>query len=177
VRRPAVSVPRGAVAQSIGLLLGIVVLGQLASGDAYWVGLITTGTILYILAASLNMVFGYAGLFALGQQGLYAIGAYASVVVGIHLASLPWIVDVVAGVSAAGLMGFLDDRLWGRRPGRPDRVDQRHRGSGWSPERAVRQPVRSLRVARLAGVPMDCGGRSRIDVPGECLDDQLAART
>ena len=63
-------------------------LGQFASGDPYWVGLITTGTILYILAASLNLVFGYAGLFALGQQGLYAVGAYVSVIVGIHVTSL-----------------------------------------------------------------------------------------
>ncbi|MFZ0972351.1 MAG: branched-chain amino acid ABC transporter ATP-binding protein/permease [Solirubrobacteraceae bacterium] len=100
-------VARGPVAQSLGLLLGIIVLGQFASGDPYWVGLITTGTILYILAASLNLVFGYAGLFALGQQGLYAVGAYVSVVVGIHVTSLPWIVDVLAGVVGAGLVGFV----------------------------------------------------------------------
>ncbi len=101
------AVARGPVAQSLGLLLGIIVLGQFASGDPYWVGLITTGTILYILAASLNLVFGYAGLFALGQQGLYAVGAYVSVVVGIHVTSLPWILDVLAGVAGAGLVGFL----------------------------------------------------------------------
>jgi branched-chain amino acid transport system permease protein len=98
---------RGPVVESIGLLLGVVVLGQIASGDPYWVGLITTGTILYILAASLNLVFGYAGLFALGQQGLYAIGAYVTVIVGIHVTSLPWTVDVLAGVLGAALAGFL----------------------------------------------------------------------
>jgi branched-chain amino acid transport system permease protein len=107
MRRPSGAAVRGPVGQSLGLLVAIVIVGQFASGDPYWVGLITTGTILYILAASLNLLFGYAGLFALGQQGLYAIGAYVSVIVGIHVAHLPWILDVLAAVLGAGLVGFL----------------------------------------------------------------------
>jgi len=107
VKRPWASLARGPVVQSAGLLVGIIILGQFASGDPYWVGLITTGTILYILAASLNLLFGYAGLFALGQQGLYAVGAYLSVIIGIHLSSLPWIVDVIGAVLGSGLIGFL----------------------------------------------------------------------
>ena len=131
--------------QSAGLLLGIVILGQFASGDPYWVGLITTATILYILAASLNLLFGFAGLFALGQQGLYAVGAYLSTIIGIHLTSLPWILYVIGGVLGSGsdrlparapdrasprrVSRARDDRLRCRRAGRADRMDRRHRGS------------------------------------------------
>jgi len=93
--------------QALGLLAGVVILGQLASGDPYWIGLFTTGAILYIVAASLDLLFGCAGLFSLGQQGLYAVGAYASVLVGVHVTSLPWIVDVLAAMAITAVIGFL----------------------------------------------------------------------
>lgn len=97
----------GPLVQAVALLIVVVVLGAAFANSAYWLGLITTATILYILAASLNLLFGYAGLFALGQQGLYAAGAYLSVIVGVHVSSLPWIVDVIAAVVGSGVIGFL----------------------------------------------------------------------
>jgi branched-chain amino acid transport system permease protein len=97
----------GSFLQSLGLLALIVILGQCASGNPYWVGLFTTATILYILAASLNLVLGYSGLFSLGQQAFYAIGAYVSVLIGIHVTGLPWVVTVLGAAIASGIVGFL----------------------------------------------------------------------
>ncbi|ALJ21864.1 branched-chain amino acid ABC transporter ATP-binding protein/permease [Microbacterium sp. No. 7] len=57
----------------------IVAVVLLSSGDGYVRHLATAGAIAYILTASFNLVFGYAGIFSLAQVALYGVGAYASV--------------------------------------------------------------------------------------------------
>jgi len=46
----------------------------------YWQMVIMAGSILVISAQGLNMKYGYAGLFAIGQAAFYGIGDRKSVV-------------------------------------------------------------------------------------------------
>ncbi len=99
LRSPALRVVLGAIV--------FVLVGLAMNGDAYYLGLFTVGTLTYILAVSLNLLLGYAGLFALAQQALYGVGAYAIVIVGTRVDSLPWIVCLIVAMAAAALSGLL----------------------------------------------------------------------
>ena len=59
-----------------------------------------------ILAAGLNLINGYTGQFSLGHAGFMAVGAYVSAIVTMKL-GLPFIVAIMAGACAAGLLGLL----------------------------------------------------------------------
>ena len=65
------------------LIVGIVVQLAFTQGwlNEYWQGVLMAGTILAISALGLNMKYGYAGLFAIGQAAFYGIGAYSSALV------------------------------------------------------------------------------------------------
>ena len=74
-------------------------------GGGYLFQVATTTLIFIILASSLNLVTGTAGLLSLGHAGFYGIGAYAAALLSTRLglsflATLP-----LAGV-AAGAMAF-----------------------------------------------------------------------
>lgn len=69
-----------------------------------------------VLAASLNLVTGYAGMFSLGHHGFYAVGAYAAgwavtvagkVVPGSAAGWGVFLASAVVAVVAGGLAGFL----------------------------------------------------------------------
>ena len=94
----------------VRMLLGaavFVVVGLAMNGNSYYLGLLTVGTFTYILAVSLNLLLGYAGLFALAQQALYGVGAYLIVIVGTKVQSLPWIVCLLIAMLAAAVAGLL----------------------------------------------------------------------
>ena len=59
-----------------------------------------------ILAASLNLINGFTGQFSIGHAGFMAIGAYVSAVLTVKF-SMPFIVAIVGGAAAAGVLGFL----------------------------------------------------------------------
>jgi branched-chain amino acid transport system permease protein len=59
-----------------------------------------------ILASSLNLINGITGQFSLGHAGFMAIGAYMSAVFTMFLHA-PFIVSLLAGGIAAGILGFL----------------------------------------------------------------------
>ena len=59
-----------------------------------------------IFAAGLNLINGYTGQFSLGHAGFMAVGAYVSAIVTMKL-GLPFIVAIMAGACAAGLLGLL----------------------------------------------------------------------
>ena len=59
-----------------------------------------------ILAVSLNVATGYLGQLPLGHAGFMAVGAYVSAIVTMKL-GLPFIVAIMAGACAAGLLGLL----------------------------------------------------------------------
>ncbi len=63
--------------------VGVVVQLVFTQGwlNEYWQRVFIAGTILAISALGLNMKYGYAGLFAIGQAAFYGIGAYTSALV------------------------------------------------------------------------------------------------
>ena len=69
-----------------------------------------------ILAVSLNLLVGYAGIFSLAHAAVYGIGAYASALVALKLGMGFWgglIVAAVAGACAAALVGIPSLRVAG----------------------------------------------------------------
>jgi len=59
-----------------------------------------------ILAVSLNLILGYAGLFSVGHGAFYGIGAYTGAILATKLL-FPFWGEILAGACIAGLFGFL----------------------------------------------------------------------
>jgi ABC-type branched-subunit amino acid transport system permease subunit len=66
--------PLGAVAAAIVLLLSL----PLLTGSNYFIGIAISGLIFLTAAASLNLVYGYAGLLSFAQLGFWGVGGYCS---------------------------------------------------------------------------------------------------
>jgi len=69
-----------------------------------------------ILAVSLNLLVGYAGIFSLAHAAVYGIGAYASALVALKLGLGFWgglLVAAVVGACAAALVGIPSLRVAG----------------------------------------------------------------
>lgn len=69
-----------------------------------------------ILAVSLNLLVGYAGIFSLAHAAVYGIGAYASALAALKLGLGFWgglVVAAVAGACAAALVGIPSLRVAG----------------------------------------------------------------
>jgi ABC-type branched-subunit amino acid transport system permease subunit len=64
----------GAVAVAIVLLLSL----PLLTGSNYFIGVAISGLIFLTAAASLNLVYGYAGLLSFAQLGFWGVGGYCS---------------------------------------------------------------------------------------------------
>jgi ABC-type branched-subunit amino acid transport system ATPase component/ABC-type branched-subunit amino acid transport system permease subunit len=83
----------------IGLVL-LVLWPQIAPtfGDqaSYYVGTVLTAAILTMLAISLNLAMGYAGLLSFLHTGFLAVGGYASAIVMLRLGWNPWVSILVA---------------------------------------------------------------------------------
>lgn len=59
-----------------------------------------------ILVSSLNLINGFAGQFSIGHAGFMAVGAYLGAVLTVKL-HLPFLVAILGGALAAGMLGFL----------------------------------------------------------------------
>jgi branched-chain amino acid transport system permease protein len=59
-----------------------------------------------ILALSLNLLLGYAGLFSVGHGAFYGIGAYAAAILATQL-GFPFWGEILAAACIAGLCGFV----------------------------------------------------------------------
>lgn len=81
-------------------------IGPVELGNAYYLHILTLIGINVILVASLNLVNGYLGEFAIGHAGFLAVGAYASSVVTL-LFHQPFWVALPVGIAAAGAAGYL----------------------------------------------------------------------
>jgi ABC-type branched-subunit amino acid transport system ATPase component/ABC-type branched-subunit amino acid transport system permease subunit len=77
-----------------------VVLGLAAGDNGFWIRLVTSAAILYILVGSYNIIFGYAGLFNLAHVAIYGVGAYASVILEARLGWSFWLSLVAASLIA-----------------------------------------------------------------------------
>jgi len=83
---------------------------------AYFAHYLVMVGIYTILAVSLNLLVGYAGIFSLAHAAVYGIGAYASALVALKLGMGFWgglIVAAVAGACAAALVGIPSLRVAG----------------------------------------------------------------
>jgi branched-chain amino acid transport system permease protein len=59
-----------------------------------------------ILAVSLNLITGYAGLLSIGHAAFYGIGAYAAALLALNLNS-PFLINILCAVILSGLLGVL----------------------------------------------------------------------
>ncbi|WP_312560594.1 branched-chain amino acid ABC transporter permease [Anaerospora sp.] len=72
----------------------------------FWVLNIILICINIILVTSLNLINGFTGQFSIGHAGFMAVGAYLAAVCTVKL-QLPFIVAILAGAVAAGILGFV----------------------------------------------------------------------
>jgi branched-chain amino acid transport system permease protein len=79
----------------------------LASPSTYVMRLVNMALIMSLLAISLNIVLGYAGLISLGHAGLFGIGAYAAALLTTGRSGALFVPAFLAAVAAGGLAGFL----------------------------------------------------------------------
>lgn len=77
-----------------------------AIGGAYLFQIASTALIFIILATSLNLVTGTAGLLSLGHAGFYGIGAYVAAILSTRL-ELPFLITLPAAGLVAGAIGVL----------------------------------------------------------------------
>jgi branched-chain amino acid transport system permease protein len=59
-----------------------------------------------ILAESLNLIVGYAGLLSIAHAAFYGVGAYVAALMALKLGS-PFIVNIICAVVISGLLGGL----------------------------------------------------------------------
>lgn len=91
----------------IGLLV-VLVVGLVASTDPFWTYLVTSAAVAYVLTASFNLLYGYAGIFSLAHVAIYGIGAYAAVLLEMR-AGFPFLLATVVAMGVTALVGAL---LW-----------------------------------------------------------------
>lgn len=60
------------------IIVVVQVLISLKVLSAFWTTLLMISSVISIVAIGLNLIYGFNGLFSLGQWGFYAIGAYAA---------------------------------------------------------------------------------------------------
>jgi len=88
------------------LLFGSFAVLPLFLKDAYYLRILIFIGIYIILALSLNLINGYAGLFSIGHAAFYGIGAYSSALLTLRL-GVPFIAALPLSGMIAGFFGFL----------------------------------------------------------------------
>lgn len=86
--------------------LALVVLALPLVVGGYHLHLLVMAAIFTILAVSLGMVIGYAGLLSLGHAAFFGIGAYTSALLFLHYGVPMWL-GMVAGAVLCALVAFL----------------------------------------------------------------------
>lgn len=96
--------------------LFVVVLGLVAGDNAFWIRVVTSAAILYILVGAYNIIFGYAGLFSLAHVVLYSLGGYGSVILEDRAGMSFWVavpVSMAITTVVALLLAYPTARLGG----------------------------------------------------------------
>ncbi|MRR33880.1 branched-chain amino acid ABC transporter permease [bacterium] len=101
---------RNVAIATLVLAAALQLLGSMGLFNQYYLHILAVIGMNVILVASLNLVNGYLGEFALGHAGFMAVGAYTAALIAMNLqlpAVLRMPVSLVGGVAAAGLIGYL----------------------------------------------------------------------
>jgi len=90
---------------NLWLVLGLVLLlaGLMAYGSSYFNQIAITTMIFVILAASLNLITGSAGLLSLGHAAFFGVGAYAAALLSTRLGWPFWLTLPAAGAISAAV--------------------------------------------------------------------------
>ena len=94
--------PRRLALAASGLVL---VVAPFALGEGYELHLLIIAAIFTVLASSLSLVVGYAGLLSLGHAAFFGLGAYTSALLFLNFAIPMW-GGLVAAALAGALMAF-----------------------------------------------------------------------
>lgn len=90
------------VAALVTLFLWPQVSGIFGVQKAYYLGTVLTAAITTMLAISLNLAMGYAGLLSFLHTGFLAVGGYASAIMMLKLGWNPWLsIPMAAAVTTA----------------------------------------------------------------------------
>lgn len=95
-----------ALAIAIALFAIVQLLIEVDILSPFWVLNIVLVCINIILATSLNLINGFTGQFSIGHAGFMAVGAYVSAICTVKF-QLPFLIAILMGAMAAGLLGFL----------------------------------------------------------------------
>ncbi len=103
--RPAL--PPAVTKGLLALIVFVVVPATMSAiGGGYLYGIATMALIFIILASSLNLVTGTAGLLSLGHAGFYGIGAYVAAILSTRM-GLPFLITMPAAGVIAGAIGVV----------------------------------------------------------------------
>jgi branched-chain amino acid transport system permease protein len=98
-------------------LIGAILILLPAFGSAYLNNMVTKVLIYGIFALSLNLLFGYAGLFSLGHAAFFGVGAYTAAILTVKYGIESFWVIMTTGLLAAAvfaaLFGFIALRVSG----------------------------------------------------------------
>ena len=97
---------QGRLNAALVLLLALLLAGLIGLKSGYFSQIAITTMIFVILAASLNLITGSAGLLSLGHGAFFGVGAYAAALLSTKLGWPFWLTVPAAGIAAA-LVGAL----------------------------------------------------------------------
>lgn len=101
---------------AIGGLVVLAILPVFFHADAYIMGVLTLCFIWSIVAASWDLIVGYASVFSFGHLAFFVIGGYTSGLLAVYLGVSPWIGMLAGGMVCtliSVLIGILCLRLQG----------------------------------------------------------------
>ncbi|MFT8247095.1 branched-chain amino acid ABC transporter permease [Roseomonas sp. BN140053] len=97
--------PRGQALLATAAMLLLALLPSLTSSN-YIISVAISGLLMTVAAASLNLVYGYAGLLSFAQLGFWGVGAYASAIVVKDHGGSFWL-GVLASALVSGVLALL----------------------------------------------------------------------
>jgi branched-chain amino acid transport system permease protein len=88
------------------VLLAVFLAVPLILDNGYFMHIAVMALIFVILAVSLDIVLGLAGLLSLGHTAFYAVGAYVAALMAIHWGTSFWI-NIFVAAAVAGVLAYL----------------------------------------------------------------------
>ncbi len=89
-------------AAAAALLLAFVLVAGFLPTGRYWLGVMNDAGLYAVLALSLNVILGDAGLFNMGHAAFYAVGAYTTAILSTRFGvPVLWTLPLCALIAAA----------------------------------------------------------------------------